>query len=705
MIIQKKILWVFLFFIILFLSTAELLFAQPAAPTNLRAENSGGPISLTWTASVGATSYTLYRSTLTITALTDEGVEVAGISTTTTFMDINTEDLTTYHYVATAWDADGESAGFSNEAMATAFYVTQSVTLTATETLIDYEDSATLIGVSTGTIISWTVNSGYLAKSFEFDIIDNYTDSSIFKEARVTESSSGMTGDSYSWDGRWYNTLQYTKHNGSYTVKVTPTGFDDQPGATAELTITVYVVHINDIIQTFTDYGATTIAHSLPIHFSYQLTQDAWTTITIYNTNGTEVTTDDTEIKKFTYLSPRNSEGQSRDFREYQTWDGTDSDNKLVPAGIYRFAIDAYFDHGYTSPVDSMDIAHTRGWFFALDKRIVDITTDAITETNSLAKIKYTLSEPANIKIKVCKSGTTFSTDPTTGEATPNPSTNLVKTFTFYQQSAGEQEVTWDGNDEGGTSMDNGLYLVVITATDVEGNIFFNTIGTDNLFRTTVTIDRTTSQVATDSTPPTVSSTTPSNGSIITSPFTQVTATLQDEEDGSGLDLDNSTITLSDPTGATVSGTTTNDGVNTLTLTFDSQSTDGVYNIKVVPKDNVGNTGSDHTVSFTLNVTVSAEQATFKDAVYVYPNPVKDGQATFAYTLSKASTVKLEIYTIMGELVYSSEKDDISGGRTWLWNCVNDDGDSIATGVYIYKITAKEGSNTFETTKKMIVVR
>ncbi|MFH1783674.1 MAG: FlgD immunoglobulin-like domain containing protein [bacterium] len=706
---RKSIIGVLFFFLILLFFGTPLTYGAPLPPTSLTATNNGGPISLSWTAAVGATSYTVYRSTLTITALTDEGVEVAGVSTSTTFMDINTEDTITYRYVTTAWDATGESATFSNEAIVTAFYVTLTVSLSADTQLIDYETN----GTPAQSVITYTVDSGYLAQSIAIDIIDNYSDSSIFKEPVVVNSATGISSGNYTWDGSWFNTMQPTKHNGSYTVQVTPTGFDGMsPEYPTQLTITVHVVHVNDVEMIFTDYGQTTIAHGLPMLFSYQLTEDAYTTLAIYNTNGTSSTADDTLVKSFTDEAPRNSEGQTRDFREHQSWDGTyggpedgisaSLQYKLVPTGIYRFAIDAYFDH---TGLATRDIATTRGWSFAVDKRIVDISTEGISENNPLAKIKYTPTEPANVTIKICKSGTTFSTDVTTGEAIPNPSTNLVKTFTFYQQAAGEQEVTWDGNDENGTASDDGLYLVVITATDVEGNLFFNTSGTDNLFRTTVSIDRTTSQIATDSTAPTVSSTSPSSGSVVTSPFTQVSAVLADESGGSGVDLDNSTISLTDPSSNAVSGTTTNNGTDTLILTVASQSTDGVYTIKVVPKDNTGNTGSDHTATFTLNVTTTSEQTTFQETVYVYPNPAKSGQATFAYTLSRASNVKLEVYSLMGELVYSSSKDDVSGDRTWVWNCKNDGGGDVATGLYLYKLTVKEGSNTYETTKKLIIVR
>ncbi|MBI5555191.1 MAG: hypothetical protein HY920_05000 [Elusimicrobia bacterium] len=720
--------------IILILSLAVSVFillpsanAAPNAPANFIAINFGGPIRLSWTASTGSTetvTYTIYRVEADSTTIPSDppsptlnGVGYGSYAQTVIFgitsvnyIDTNVSDGTIYYYFVTGNDTTGESDPASNVSSATSDYPNAEfgyfISLTATETTIDYETS-TLANPSTGTIITYTISNTdpfgnrWVAAKINYDIIDNYTDSSIFKETQeVSGGTSGLSSGQITWDGSWFNTAQWTKRNSYYTVKVWVTDFAGTDHPESIITILVHVVHINDIIQTFTDYGQTAIAHGLPINYSYQLTQDAWTTITIYNTNGTVATTDDPEIKKFTYTSPRNSEGQTRDFREYQTWDGTDANNKLVPAGIYRFAIDAYFDH---TSVTERDAAVSRGWMFALDKRIVDIATEPITESNALAKIKYTLSEPANVKVKICKSGTTFSTDASTGEATPNPAANLVKTFTFYQPSAGEQTVTWDGNDEGGNTLANGLYLIVITATDVEGNKFFNTTGTDNLFRTTVTIERTASQVATDSTAPTVSTTNPTSGAILISAFTTVNATLQDEAGGSGVDLDSSTITLSDPNGFSINATQRNDGISIITLTFAAQTTNGTYTMRITPKDKAGNTGAQQTYTFSLNTTI--EEKDFKDTVFVYPNPVKGRNATFAYSLTGTATVNIDVYTIMGEKVWSKViYDRAAGDKRVSWSCINTDGEVLADELYIYKITAEySNGNTRTATKKLII--
>ncbi|MDD5491664.1 MAG: FlgD immunoglobulin-like domain containing protein [bacterium] len=707
---------------ILFLVSPSL--AAPNAPTGFTAVNFGGPIRLAWTAStggVGTVTYTIYRVEADSTTIPTNPPVGAGTYgayaqtvtfgiTSTNYIDTSVSDGTTYYYFVTGNDGTGESSPATTVSSATSDYPEADsgyyLSLAATETTINYETS-TLANPSTGTVITYTISdvdqSGnrFVASKINYDIIDNFTEASIYKETQeISAGSGGINTGQITWDGRWFNTTQYTKHNGSYTVEVWATDFAGTDHPKVKLTITVHAVHVNDVVQTFTDFGTTTIAHSLPINFSYQLTQDAWTTITIYNTNGTVTTADDTLVKRFTYFSPRNSEGQDRNFREYQTWDGTDENIKLVPSGIYRFAIDAYFDH--TGAADR-DTAESQGWTFALDKRIVDITTTGITASNSLASIKYTLNETANVKIKICKSGTTFTTDATTGEAVPSPAANLVKTFTFFQQSSGEQEITWDGNDEGGVAMNKGVYFVVITATDAEGNKFFNTSGTDNLFRTTVSIDKTAIQIATDSTAPTVTSVTPANATILTSSFTQISAIIQDNTGGSGVDLVNSTITLTDPSGSIVSGTQTNNGSDTITLTIAAQETNGTYTMRITPRDLVGNVGSQATYTFSLNTSV--EEQDFKESVFVYPNPIKGRNATFAYSLSGTATVTIEVYTVLGEKIWSKViYDSGSGDKRVTWRGVNNDGEVLADELYLYKITAEySNGNTRTATKKLII--
>jgi hypothetical protein len=82
----------------------------PAAPTALTARPDIGQMLLTWTASPGAAGYKVKRSTTSGGPYT-----MVGISTSSSFVDTEVVGNTTYYYVATAVNAQGESPN-SNEA-------------------------------------------------------------------------------------------------------------------------------------------------------------------------------------------------------------------------------------------------------------------------------------------------------------------------------------------------------------------------------------------------------------------------------------------------------------------------------------------------------------------------------------------------------------------------------------------------------------
>jgi hypothetical protein len=84
----------------------------PAAPTGLTATAGNGQVSLTWNASVGATSYNVYSST------TNGGpyTEITSVATTS-YTNTGLTNGTTYYYVVTAVSSGGTS-GNSNQASA-----------------------------------------------------------------------------------------------------------------------------------------------------------------------------------------------------------------------------------------------------------------------------------------------------------------------------------------------------------------------------------------------------------------------------------------------------------------------------------------------------------------------------------------------------------------------------------------------------------
>jgi len=85
----------------------------PAVPGGLSASAGNGQISLTWQPARGATAYSVKRTTVS-----GGPYSVVGTARTTTFLDVDLTNETTYYYVVSASNPMGES-GDSNEAAAT----------------------------------------------------------------------------------------------------------------------------------------------------------------------------------------------------------------------------------------------------------------------------------------------------------------------------------------------------------------------------------------------------------------------------------------------------------------------------------------------------------------------------------------------------------------------------------------------------------
>jgi len=111
----------------------------------------------------------------------------------------------------------------------------------------------------------------------------------------------------------------------------------------------------------------------------------------------------------------------------------------------------------------------------------------------------------------------------------------------------------------------------------------------------------------------------------------------------------------------------------------------------------------------TLNFTF---QSMPEDSVYVYPNPTTTGQITIRYYLSYSNPeVEIKIYNIAGELVKTIPDNEINKSTPpiykYNWNCQNDNNQKVASGTYIFTVSARDkttGENV-KVSKKLVVIR
>jgi hypothetical protein len=112
----------------------------------------------------------------------------------------------------------------------------------------------------------------------------------------------------------------------------------------------------------------------------------------------------------------------------------------------------------------------------------------------------------------------------------------------------------------------------------------------------------------------------------------------------------------------------------------------GIHTLKVKAFDVFNNTSAKD-VSFKVSGT---SQFTLLN-VLNYPNPFsKSTKFTFQQNQASPIDVKIKIYTVSGRLIKTIEERGISDHFVQIgWDGRDDDGDEIANGVYIYKLTTK----------------
>jgi hypothetical protein len=120
----------------------------PAAPTGLTATAGNHQVALSWTASTGATSYSVYRGT----AAGGESGTAIGTVTTTSYTDTGLTNGTTYYYKVAAVNASGTSAK-SNEASAMPLCSPATLTITSSPAPGTYS-ACTSITVNPGVTIN-----------------------------------------------------------------------------------------------------------------------------------------------------------------------------------------------------------------------------------------------------------------------------------------------------------------------------------------------------------------------------------------------------------------------------------------------------------------------------------------------------------------------------------------------------------------------
>lgn len=84
-----------------------------------------------------------------------------------------------------------------------------------------------------------------------------------------------------------------------------------------------------------------------------------------------------------------------------------------------------------------------------------------------------------------------------------------------------------------------------------------------------------------------------------------------------------------------------------------------------------------------------------------YPNPF-NLETVLSFNLPKGGEVELSIYNILGQKVRQLVASNLpAGGHTYIWDGKNENGGTVATGLYFYRLVVDD----YQATKKMMLVK
>jgi len=132
---------------------------------------------------------------------------------------------------------------------------------------------------------------------------------------------------------------------------------------------------------------------------------------------------------------------------------------------------------------------------------------------------------------------------------------------------------------------------------------------------------------------------------------------------------------------------------------FTANLSEGDHQIEVFARDESGNLNyfeQEFQVSSRFRLT----------EVLNYPNPFQN-ETAFTYILTQdADEVRLKIYTVAGRLIHETDFLPARVGfNQFQWNARDFDGDTLANGVYLYKLIARRGEEQVEVVEKLVVMR
>jgi hypothetical protein len=131
-------------------------------------------------------------------------------------------------------------------------------------------------------------------------------------------------------------------------------------------------------------------------------------------------------------------------------------------------------------------------------------------------------------------------------------------------------------------------------------------------------------------------------------------------------------------------GSYTKGSFSTPILLYAPSEGDSTYTLAIEAADNFLNRSTD-----SVKVVVGSDLTLKVQNLLNYPNPFKD-DTQFTFELTQSAEAEIKIYTVAGRLIRTLHPGILPAGYNQVyWNGKDADGDVLANGVYLYKISAK----------------
>lgn len=209
-----------------------------------------------------------------------------------------------------------------------------------------------------------------------------------------------------------------------------------------------------------------------------------------------------------------------------------------------------------------------------------------------------------------------------------------------------------------------------------------------------------------DNTPPEIENLGLDQENFIPGDYASSTPTILATLTDTGSGIDETTIDLrikpaeGDEIVVPASSVSFNSETDEMSYTVTESLADSEYTVSLNVKDKVGNSAEEKTTEFVIESELAIKK------VLNYPNPFSSDTKFTYYLTRDVDEVTIKVYTVAGELVKTIDfASSHVGYNEEEWDGINDYGEELANGTYVYKITVKFGDEKVSKVQMLTVLK